>query len=53
MGYIINADKIDLIIQALRQEYQIFAPRRLAGRGWKTGTGGESALKWGEGSGDG
>jgi len=45
MGYIINIDNAGLIIQALRQEYQIFAPRRLTGRGWKAGT---DLIRYGE-----
>ena len=38
MSYDLSFDQADQIIRELEKDYRVFAPRRLAGRGWKPGT---------------
>ena len=38
MGYSVSSERMDEILNDLKKEYQIFAPRRFANRGWKPGT---------------
>ena len=38
MGYSVSSERMDEILNDLKKDYQIFAPRRFENRGWKPGT---------------